>query len=250
MNVLQRKAMERQRNSYLDKNRITQFEPLPVFEMKEDGVHVDIINEGLHFMGYERHVISYEQFNEYLKEGLVDKGDFISWDHLANNKDKNYVINLPAKTIEWELKNAYLTTREKLGGRGFPFIETMQDGPHVNRGVEADFGSIYEVEVRHLTGVDNNTALKHAIKVESVNKFTGKIYQLKKPTDFRKIQYLTDYLSYAVENSKDTYGKYISKGMEDLFRDMVEYEHTANFREEIFRIRNQKKEIDWDRVEK
>lgn len=247
MQPLQRTALEREKTKYLKNKGVKDFSAFPIFEFKDDGVYMEILNEGNTFIGKESHVITYEQFNDYIKDGL-DKGNMITkWDEALGSGKELYDIQLPPRTVMWEVQENTLTVREKIGGTGFYLIEGMQYQDQSVK-LKTDYGSIYEVETVHEKGNHRNEQVSEVIHVTNVYKFTGKIYQLRKEDDYTPVPYLKDYLTYVLENHQETYENYLKNGMDRYFKYLEMYEHDKTFLEEIKRVNKRHKQIDWTRV--
>lgn len=237
---MQKKALERQLISYIRRKNQWELEQVPIFELKDDGVHVQILNEGHNYVGQETFVISYEQFNKYLYKGLEKENNTDLWSKLGG--EGHYNLRFPPRTVEFELKNDVLTMTEKIGGKGFYVIESIMRGRE-KRKCLADKNSIYEITYK-MTEENNRVN----IDVDKVKKFTGSFYQFKKETDLVEIPYLKSYLTTAVNQSKISAGVFYKRGIEYYITDLIDYDHSNEFLTEIERVKSTDQSIDWERV--
>ena len=216
---------------------------IPIFELQEDQVKVEIMNSGVTYISSEEFNISYEDFNEYLKEGIESlNGSRDPFHHLIREYSQlvgRGTVRLPMHTVRWSLEGRNLTLTELVGGLGFHTIDTITIEGQKNE-VELDFGSIYEVTatVRLEEGAN--------IELVGVNRYQGILYvESREGSDLKRVPYLENYMRSKIEEKPVGVKHYLKHGIGDYISDMQEYTHSDHFLEEVRRVKGTRSAIDW-----
>lgn len=210
-----------------------------VFELLDDGVKVELFNDGKEYIASEEYVVSYKDFNSYLGEGIEKTK------HKKTNLDiikgklgirDGGVMKLPRGINRWEYKEGKVYLTEVIGGFGFSTIDFMLMGREEYR--ELDYESIYEilVEIGGYSG--------EIIKVKKVRRFMGMYYTHKrKEMDLEEIPYLEKYLNMRIRDRGITKERYLREGIRKYIEYMVIPEDKQV--ERIKKMQGGKEKIDW-----
>lgn len=219
-------------------------ERMPIFELMDNGVNVEIINSGVKYVSSEEHFITYEEFNHYLAGGIENRkkgGNHLEELYQRLTKYiKNRKIYLPNGMVRWTLTGTELEMTEKVGGPGFHTLEvyTKEEG-QVGKKRVADYGGIYEITVRINLITDE-------LRLLGVNKFTGILYyENRMEKELETVPYLEKYLKDEIKQNQMTVENYLETGLEVYLTEMRNYEHSVPFLAEVERVEGIGEPIDW-----